>query len=433
MVLAFLVIYFLLLVWLMKRHVPYAIGLFIISLPTYLIRFKLGPLPSTMLEAGFGGIACGWLIFQAREVVPELWKFCKQHRVFVTAILLFLISSASSIWVSDMAIASLGQWRAYFLEPIVLFFILISLKNKLAWSDLRTALVLSTLSISIYAIVQQFTGLGIATEQWTNPETRRVTAFFTSPNAVTLYLGPIVMLLAAALFPSIQRKFFKITQGVSTVEPLSRQVRVLFWVALGLALVATVFTRSQGGFLALAVGGMVFLFLVGYKKIVLAVTALAVMLAGMVAFFPNALPIHYQSGGNRVRLWTYSINYLTESPSHFILGTGIRQFFRKIQKPFYNPKQMERIIYPHNVVLNFWTEIGLFGMVAFVVMYGYLLRVAYGIYKRKEVVLGAGLSALLVAFIVHGMLDVPYFKNDLAMEWWILSALIFLYQKQSST
>jgi hypothetical protein len=37
---------------------------------------------------------------------------------------------------------------------------------------------------------------------------------------------------------------------------------------------------------------------------------------------------------------------------------------------------------------------------------------------------GAVLICLLVVVVVHGMVDVPYFKNDLAMLFWTLA---FLY------
>ena len=29
----------------------------------------------------------------------------------------------------------------------------------------------------------------------------------------------------------------------------------------------------------------------------------------------------------------------------------------------------------------------------------------------------------LVAVVIHGLIDVPYFKNDLSLEFWILLAL----------
>jgi hypothetical protein len=36
----------------------------------------------------------------------------------------------------------------------------------------------------------------------------------------------------------------------------------------------------------------------------------------------------------------------------------------------------------------------------------------------------AALALSWVAIIVHGMVDSPYWKNDLAAEWWLLTALV---------
>lgn len=420
----FLGIYFLAVIFLAKKNIRLAVAWLIISLPTYLLRFKVGPLPTTLLELTFGGLAVAWLLFYAKSTWPVLVSFFREHRVFMGATVIFLLASVASIFVSDMVVASLGQWRAYFLEPIILFFILISLRERIGGSDLLWFLALSTLSISLYSIIQHFTGWGIATAEWTNPATRRVTAFFSSPNAVALYLGPITMLMGGWLYQ-------RLSQPLKTGEwrqTFKQDRQALVGVCIVLTnLIAILFTKSQGGLLALVLGVMVFVYLVGYKKIILTAALIAFIGGGTLIFFPRVLPLHYKSGGNRLTLWTYSVNYLTESPQHFVLGTGIRQFFRKIQKPFYNPKQMERLIYPHNIFLNFWTEIGLFGLLGAAGLVGVLFTVSYKWYRLGNKLAGATLLAGLVVLIVHGLIDVPYFKNDLAMEWWILSALVFSY------
>lgn len=130
-----------------------------------------------------------------------------------------------------------------------------------------------------------------------------------------------------------------------------------------------------------------------------------------------------QAGQNRLTLWRYTENYLTARPQNFIFGAGIRKFFDKVQKPFYNHKKMEMLLYPHNIILNFWSEIGLLGAISFLVMWVYLF-VASWKYCRIDKILGASLAAVLVVFLVHGLVDVPYFKNDLAMMWWVLAVIV---------
>jgi O-antigen ligase len=86
---------------------------------------------------------------------------------------------------------------------------------------------------------------------------------------------------------------------------------------------------------------------------------------------------------------------------------------------------MERLIYPHNIFLNFWTEIGLVGMLAVLAIIGQATVFAWRI-RQNDMVLGSGFMAMLVTLVVHGLVDVPYFKNDLAFLFWILIASIFI-------
>jgi O-antigen ligase len=87
---------------------------------------------------------------------------------------------------------------------------------------------------------------------------------------------------------------------------------------------------------------------------------------------------------------------------------------------------MERLIYPHNIALNFWTEIGFFGMLSTVGILGYLFYLGFKIYKN-DILWGAGLVGTLIVIVTHGLVDVPYFKNDLAMLFWIIAWLFFIH------
>jgi len=35
-----------------------------------------------------------------------------------------------------------------------------------------------------------------------------------------------------------------------------------------------------------------------------------------------------------------------------------------------------------------------------------------------------GLLLAMLAILVHGLVDVPYFKNDLSLEFWVLAGLV---------
>jgi putative inorganic carbon (HCO3(-)) transporter len=79
-------------------------------------------------------------------------------------------------------------------------------------------------------------------------------------------------------------------------------------------------------------------------------------------------------------------------------------------------------LHPHNVFLNFYLSAGLLGLIGFVWL---LISVGLNTFRntlRSPLVLAA--SAALVAILVHGMFDSTYFKNDLAIIFWVLVFLV---------
>ncbi|MFH0951082.1 MAG: hypothetical protein V1765_01245, partial [bacterium] len=84
-------------------------------------------------------------------------------------------------------------------------------------------------------------------------------------------------------------------------------------------------------------------------------------------------------------------------------------------------------LYPHNILLNFWTELGLLGMLLFV-----WLIVKYLVLTLRQLIakqndsryLTLGLLGAMITIIIHGLVDVPYFKNDLAIIFWLLLVLL---------
>lgn len=439
------IIYFILFSLLAWKNFRWAVFLLILLLPSYLIRFQVFQIdkfifPSTLLEISFGALFLVWLL-RYRQDWYVIGSTIKKHTYFFIAFVIFFLSSVASIFVSDMWFFSFGEWRAYFLEPMILFLILVgrsalsSSENikidtgRLKSQDLFVALASSTLSISIFCVFQMVTGWGIATPEWAAPATRRVTAFFSSPNAVGLYLAPLAMLMMAIILNAVeQRESGRLSLSIRIfLAKLVRSGRVvgMLLAALALALFAILFTKSQGAWIGLGTGILLFLFFIDYKKLAVGLAIAGILFSAIVPSMRQAILFKDQANQNRLRLWGYSWTFLEASPKNFILGTGVRQFFRKVQKPYYDKHVMERLIYPHNIFLNFWTEVGLFGMLAVVTMLGYVLYLANKI-RLQDKIIGAGLMAMLVTLVVHGLVDVPYFKNDLAFLFWILMASIFV-------
>ena len=75
------------------------------------------------------------------------------------------------------------------------------------------------------------------------------------------------------------------------------------------------------------------------------------------------------------------------------------------------------MLHPHNLYLMFWLSTGITGLMVFlwIVTCGFL-----NMNKSQPFIIAA--SALLVYLLVHGFIDMPFWKNDLAMQFWLILA-----------
>ena len=103
---------------------------------------------------------------------------------------------------------------------------------------------------------------------------------------------------------------------------------------------------------------------------------------------------------------------------HPAFGAGLNAYPQTLA-PYHDNTLYEIFQYPHNLFLNIWTELGLLGLIAFFWLAWLIIRTAvHGRLKSRPYVLA--LFAALLAMTIHGLVDVPYFKNDLSVLTWIL-------------
>ncbi len=428
MIYAFL-IYFLLFFYLAYKNFKLSLGLIIILLPTYLLRVEYWLLTSTILELSLGAVFLIWVLKYLKKDWKELVLFYKGNKIFVWLCVVFFISSVMGIFVSDEWYKSFGHWRAFFFEPMLFFIILIGRRKELnnfspeadqplSENFLIKCLAWSSGLVSSVAVLQIFSKYFYPSKFLLSGLAGRATSFFTSPNAIGLYIVPTTILLIGFLYKEFKQK---------------KQINYFYLVIIILNCLALLLSFSQGAWIALGVGILALLYFWGYKKIVLIGIIFSILLTIFITPINQAVRFADKAGENRLVIWGYTVDYLLESPQNFVLGTGIRQWFRKIQKPYYDTKQLERLTFPHSIFLNFWTEIGLLGEFSFLGILAYLIYLLFGKIKEDKITAGIFMSMIL-AFVVHGLVDVPYFKNDLAiLTWvWIFMSLQFLDDKLSS-
>jgi O-antigen ligase len=380
-----------------------ATGLMALALaasPAYVVRPHLGPLPTTVLElvlvcAIAAGLYAFWPHLPWRS--PYLWP----------ASLLLLAATVDTLLAPDRRAAA-GLWKAYFVEPMFAGLVVAAI----ARSRDRARLLLAGLAIAgaVAALVNAVVVVHALVVHTFNPVTPPV-AIYNTANAVPLYLEPLfAVALALALYSDDRRE----RAAGAAFAPVA---------ALAIAL-----SFSRGGWLTLGVL-TVFISLFGRLRwLVAAGCALAggLLFAGSQRVRDRILvELNPSSVDNtlllRLSLWRSTLNMLAHRP---LFGGGLGGFKASLL-PYRDPGYHEDLIYPHNLLLNFWSETGLLGLAAFLWLAAQVFRVARqglaaGPWVRS---LSIGLLGMLVAFLVHGLVDAPYFKNDQALAFWALLGL----------
>ncbi len=102
---------------------------------------------------------------------------------------------------------------------------------------------------------------------------------------------------------------------------------------------------------------------------------------------------------------------------HWFWGAGFGAY-PTVFAAYHHVKGIEIFQYPHNILFNFWSETGLSGVAAFgAILFGWMI-VAWK--KGKGMLERVLLASPAIAVLIHGLVDVPYFKNDLAIVFWLL-------------
>lgn len=409
--------------WIAFCYPRVALPLFLALLPTYLIRFSIGPLPTTFLEVIFWMLFGGWFIHGVTDgtdtngldgFLRYVWRMACRPRTLIVALLFFLVSFTSlAVVPREHLVSSLGLWRAYLLEPflfgLMLFEILRS-TGKLPQDDtdagcrvvarhdekLFLSLVLSAFILAALGIFQYTTRLGIPAP-WDIEG--RITSVFDYPNALGLFLAPILSAL--------------LVFGVSTWKKRARHEKMFVVGASVTMLLGIILAKTEAALVAIP-DALFVAFLaspLSQKKQKIAALVLgAAVFVGMLFVAPVREKIFLQDFSGEVRRsqWRETLQLLADHP---IAGAGFG-YYPEMLRAYHADWQYEIFQYPHNILLNTWVELGILGVI---LGGGALFYLAKNVWEKRHDPLVLAAGAALFTMCIHGLVDVPFFKNDLAM------------------
>jgi O-antigen ligase len=356
-----------------------------------------------------------WIVFGlwlfANKKVREFinFKLSIDKKVLIP-ICLFLLAGLISLFIDGADRAKLGQFIVLFLQPISLFFIAgyIYKEYPQTRNYLLTTIYLLLAAAGLYAALQYFTLLGLPPLWWGNSvEPKRALSFFVHPNFYALWCAPLL----ALLLPDLGLK----------IKDLRKNYPIIIAWVLGAA--GLLLSLSRSGWLGLAVAVLVYLIIAADNKIRKIILAGAIMVIAVVAYYPNLryrilLPFYGEkSASSRVELWSDGLKAVKESP---LFGLGLSGFAKQYGQLNSDPT-LDTHNFPHNIFLNLWVETGLLGLISLIGLMGLFI---YRGLKNRTNIFALGISLFLIAIIFQGLVDNPYFKNDLALVFWIVLALV---------
>ena len=376
------------------RFARYALLVTFGGLPLYVVRWHYGPLPTTLLETLIIITVGVYTIGRLRDG----WRRPIATPYDIPIGFLLLAGVISIVVVKDHRTA-LGLYRAYFVEPVAIYYVAADLMRQREY--IQRAWIALAIGTSIFSLlnIEAFVKVAAAHQLQVGSAP---SAIYGDPNYVAMYLEPPVAVAAGILLFGPTRRWRLLGAGWTAVA--------------GLALLLTF---SKGTYLAIVVAAAITVITVASWRLRIGIGAVFVAAAVVFTRVPavaQRLAGTNQSIHDRFQIYSAAYDALRLHP---VFGLGLGGYTFKLNRV--SPE-----VYPHDIWLTFWIELGILGAVAFGVIFFGLLWRGWRRWAKVEGFERAALWGVLVALVLwfmHGLVDTPYWKNDMSVEFWVLAAV----------
>lgn len=326
-----------------------------------------------------------------------------------------LLGFVALLWAEYLDPAA-TELRVLFLEPALFYLILRT--TRLERRDLLRlvdALVLAGVVVSVVGLFLYFRGEAVITAE---AGARRLASVYGSPNNVGLWLGRCIpFALAFVLAPVGRRRLLALAallvMGVALV--LSQSAGALFIGVPAAVVGVLLFTYGRRALLPLAGLG----------------TVGAVLTLVALRFERFARLLEFDEGTTffRLRVWESAIQIIRERP---ITGLGLDQFLYFFQGRYMMPDAWQEpyLSHPHNIILDFWTRLGVLGVALLLWTQAAFWRAGLAIYRSLRggdpvlLALVIGVMGCMINTLAHGLVDNSIFVQDLIYVYMLLLGII---------
>jgi len=366
------------------------IYLIIFCLPLYLVRFEVFKIPTTLLELLVYGLFLLWFINKGYKGILGALN---SERLLIWGILLLLLGVSIATLFSWNLRLSAGIWKAWFIDPILFFVVLITVIKKEDIDNIFKSLIYSGFVVSIISLIYLF--LGKFNYQG------RLQGIFDSPNFLAMYLAPVLIILMTRI---VFTKNYR---------------RILYLVSCFPFLIVLFFTKSFGvllGILAvIGFGVIVYLYNKNKHKLVLGIVILTFVIFLIFGIIKTNSSEGLSSFNARFVIWNEAINIFKQYP---LTGIGPGTF-----QDYFPPYPKWGVPQPHNIFLAFLIQTGLIGFIGFILILIWFFHPSRKASDDKLCSVKLLLMMLMVCILAHGLVDTTYWKNDLSIIFWIIIGL----------
>ncbi len=393
--------------------------------PVELYTYAIPMVEVMILVTGAAGflrfmVALGRQLQMSNAAFPLLYARLRSslHPMDVAVAAIGLFGLVSLLWAQHPDTAR-TELRALIFEPLLFYLLLrASRPSKQTLIRLFAVLVLAGVLVALIGLFMYFRveGSFFSAEYGF----RRLDSVYGSANNAGLLFGRAIPIALALLLAG-----------------LNRRLRLLAGLALLCMLPALALTLSTGAILIGVPAGVIAVFLAAYRRRalapILAAGALAIGTFALLTRLSDRLAnlLDFSSGTTfvRLRLWESAIAMLLDHP---LTGIGLDQFLYQFGGTYLKPDAIwdRDLSHPHNFVLDFWTRLGLLGMIAFFVIQLLFWCIVLRLLPRFRdgdplcFAMTLGLAGSMAALLGHGLIDNSVFVIDLAF--------IFMFQLAAS-
>jgi len=434
--------------------------------PAYLLKFDVGGVPFPLVEVFICGTFLAWILqtahrlFRKKISFQELLQPFRQRwwlavlGIFAAGVISTLITSQSVVMMDGNTVfygrkVAMGILKSWIIAPILMLALFTVFMRSA--KDMKIALnsyAVSAIFLAVWGIYQVLTG------QYITPDAR-ASGPFNSANYLALFIAP------ALFYALVQLKEFVMVSPDPWWKKIShffwrhpRHQREKFFMALVwtggffLLFFGLLFAKSYAAFMAFFAAclfwgasyirwGKKF----PWKAVILGGVVLILIILALISLDPAKWQTFFQLGtrtssGVRVEIYTIAMNLIFKYPLQGI-GLGMFPAVYQLEGPGIlgrDPYEWN-MLHPHNVFLAFWLNLGIIGFFSFLWIIKICFQKAWKYLQTLGQIPAGSLSwfrglglFLLVILLVHGFVDTPFFKNDLALLFWLVVALIMLPQ-----